>query len=67
MSEATIRADVAATLARLREKHPELEEALATCHGYAVFPSVGRAGVVLGGAYGRARCSSAARRSASPR
>ena len=53
MTEETIRADVAATLTRLQAKHPELKESLEKCHGYAVFPSVGRASAVLGGAYGK--------------
>jgi hypothetical protein len=45
--------EVSATLTRVREEHPELSSALDKAHGYAVFPSAGRASAVLGGAYGR--------------
>lgn len=53
MLEATIHEEVAAALNRLQEKHKDLKEKLQKAYGYAVFPSVGRAGVVLGGAYGQ--------------
>ena len=52
MLEATIHEEAAAVLNRLQEKHKGLKERLQKAYGYAVFPSVGRAGVVLGGAYG---------------
>lgn len=52
MLEATIHEEAAAVLNRLQEKHKGLKEKLQKAYGYAVFPSVGRAGVVLGGAYG---------------
>lgn len=52
MLEATIHEEAAAALNRLQEKHKGLKEKLQKAYGYAVFPSVGRAGVVLGGAYG---------------
>jgi hypothetical protein len=45
--------EVVATLTRLKNKHPELKPALEKSAGYAVFPSMGRASAVLGGAYGR--------------
>jgi hypothetical protein len=45
--------EVSATLTRIREEHPEISSALDEAHGYAVFPSAGRASAVLGGAYGR--------------
>ena len=53
MSPEIIQADANATLTRLNSKHPELKKTLQQAHGFAVFPSMGRAGVVLGGAYGR--------------
>lgn len=52
MLEATIHEEAAAVLNRLQEKYKGLKEKLEKAYGYAVFPSVGRAGVVLGGAYG---------------
>jgi hypothetical protein len=45
--------EVNATLTRLKSKHPELKPALEKSVGYVVFPSMGRASAVLGGAYGR--------------
>jgi len=44
---------VAATLARLQQKDPGLKQLLKNAYGYAVFPSVGKAALVVGGAYGR--------------
>jgi lipid-binding SYLF domain-containing protein len=52
MLETTIHKEAAAALNRLHSQHPELGQELENAHGYAVFPSVGRAGLVLGGAYG---------------
>lgn len=40
-------------LAKLREKSPALEKVLADAAGYAVFPSVGKGGLGVGGAYGK--------------
>src|SRR4051812_41134036 len=45
--------DVASTLKRLQAKDPGLKRLLAEAYGYAVFPSVGKAALVVGGAYGR--------------
>src|SRR5687768_1319591 len=50
---ATIREEVKATLKRLKAKDPGLRELLKDAYGYAVFPSVGKAALVVGGAYGR--------------
>jgi hypothetical protein len=50
---ATIHDEVTATLKRLQAKNPGLKRQLKSAHGYAVFPSVGKASVVVGGAYGR--------------
>src|SRR3954471_7506434 len=48
-----IEKDVAATLKRLEAKDPGLKNLLKKGYGYAVCPSVGKAAVVIGGAYGR--------------
>jgi lipid-binding SYLF domain-containing protein len=45
--------EVQAALGRMEEKRPGLREAIERAYGYAVFPSVGRASAVVGGAYGR--------------
>jgi len=50
---ATIHDEVTATLKRLQAKNPGLKRQIKSAHGYAVFPSVGKASVVVGGAYGR--------------
>lgn len=52
MNQQLVHAEAAAALTRLKKQHPELKEELAKAWGFAVFPSVGRASAVLGGAYG---------------
>ena len=42
-----------ATLKRLQAEDPGLKQFLKDAHAYAVFPSVGKAALVLGGSYGR--------------
>jgi lipid-binding SYLF domain-containing protein len=42
-----------AALARLLEKKPGLREQVEKAYGYAIFPSLGKAGAVLGVTYGR--------------
>ena len=42
-----------ATLDRLASRDPGLRQLLEHAHGYAVFPSVGKATAVLGGAFGK--------------
>src|SRR3954467_5688741 len=49
----SMRKEVNATLKRLEKKDPGLKQMLQDAHGYAVFPSVGKAAVVIGGAYGK--------------
>jgi lipid-binding SYLF domain-containing protein len=44
---------VEATLKRLEAKDPGLRKLLKKAYGYAVFPSVGKAALVVGGSYGR--------------
>lgn len=48
-----IEKEVTAALHRISKKNPEIRKRLDKAHGYAVFPSVGRASLVLGGTYGR--------------
>lgn len=52
MEERTIHEDAAATLTRLKAKHPDLRGQLRKAHGFAVFPAIGRASAVLGTSYG---------------
>jgi hypothetical protein len=42
-----------AALKRLQAKDPGLKQLLKDAHGYAVFPNVGKAALVLGSSYGR--------------
>ena len=44
---------VAATLKRLEKQDPGLRQVLREAYGYAVFPQVGKAALVVGGAFGR--------------
>lgn len=48
----TIEERSAATLKRLEEKDPGLKQVLKKAYGYAVFPSVGKASLVVGGSHG---------------
>jgi lipid-binding SYLF domain-containing protein len=48
-----LRKDVQGALTWIEELNPEFKKTLDQAHGYAVFPSIGRAGLVLGGAYGK--------------
>lgn len=41
-----------ATLGEMRAKDPSITSVLNTTYAYAVFPNVGKAGVVVGGSYG---------------
>jgi lipid-binding SYLF domain-containing protein len=47
-----LHAEVLAALKELKKKHPEIEKVLKESAGYAVVPQIGRAALVLGGAYG---------------
>src|SRR4051794_12892611 len=44
---------VAATIKRLQTIDPGLKQLMNDAYGYAVFPAVGKAALVIGGAYGR--------------
>jgi len=41
------------TLQRFRASDPSLADRIAEAHGYAVFPSIGKGGAGVGGAFGR--------------
>lgn len=45
--------EVQATISAFKLTDPDLEIFFEKAHGYAVFPSVGKAGMGLGGAYGK--------------
>lgn len=49
----TLHDEVASTLKKLQAKNPGLKQQLQKAHAYAVFPSVGKASLVVGGSYGR--------------
>jgi hypothetical protein len=53
MPTKTIQESAAATLKRLEENDRGLGSMLKKAYGYAVFPAVGKASLVVGGAYGR--------------
>ena len=53
MPETMQQDDVAATLKRLEARNKGLKEQIKQAHGHAVFPSVGKAALVVGGSYGR--------------
>ena len=48
-----LHAESKATVRRMAEEDPGLRKILEDAHAYAVFPSVGKATAVLGGAYGK--------------
>jgi lipid-binding SYLF domain-containing protein len=49
----SLEAHAAATLDSMLARDPGLRSVLDSAHGYAVFPDIGKAGVVVGAAYGR--------------
>jgi lipid-binding SYLF domain-containing protein len=46
---------VADVIAKVKEKDPRMPKAFEEAYGYAVFPSVGKGGLGLGGAHGKGR------------
>jgi len=52
MRKTILNEEAAATLKRLESKDPGLKQLLKKAYGYVVFPSVGKAAAVIGGAYG---------------
>lgn len=51
--KADLSTDVDAALKKAKSHDPSLEAFLNKAYGYAVFPSVGKGGLVVGGAYGK--------------
>jgi lipid-binding SYLF domain-containing protein len=49
----TLQDDAQATLTRFKSQDPSLEHVLANSTGYAIFPSIGKGGLIAGAAYGR--------------
>jgi lipid-binding SYLF domain-containing protein len=45
--------DAAAVLAKFKEKDPGFEKVFHEAHGYAVFPTVGKGAIGIGGAHGK--------------
>ncbi|UCD76153.1 MAG: hypothetical protein JSV91_04365 [Phycisphaerales bacterium] len=52
-AKSSLHQDVVAAVARFKDEDPGLLEFFDNAHGYAVFPSVGKGGIGLGGAFGR--------------
>src|SRR5690348_15132203 len=52
MQDKTLEREVAAALKRLELEDPGIRQLLDDSYAYAVFPSVGKAALVVGGAYG---------------
>jgi lipid-binding SYLF domain-containing protein len=50
---AELHQEVQETIAQFRQQDPGIEKFFNSSAGYAVFPSIGKGGLVLGGAYGR--------------
>jgi hypothetical protein len=48
----TLHSEVIAAMNTLQEKQPSIKELLEKAYGYAVLPAIGKASLVLGGAYG---------------
>src|SRR5687768_1261799 len=53
MTDEILHQETAATIKRLTAKHKDLSKEMRKAHGYVVFPSLGRAGLVLGASYGK--------------
>jgi lipid-binding SYLF domain-containing protein len=49
---ATLESKASSTLAEMRQKDPSIDQALENAYAYAVFPEVGKAGFIVGGANG---------------
>lgn len=50
--EANLQQDAAATIEAFRNKDPGMQRFFDNAHAYAVFPTVGKGGMGIGGAYG---------------
>lgn len=45
--------EVESTIAKFKTEHEAVDAYMTSAHGYAVFPSVGKGGIGVGGAFGR--------------
>ena len=50
--QATMESKASSTLAEMRQKDPTIDQALSNAYAYAIFPEVGKAGFIAGGASG---------------
>jgi len=48
-----LRSSVDNTMKRIEAMDPSLHRRISSAYGYAIFPSVGKGGAIVGGAYGR--------------
>ena len=48
-----LHSNVEKTMTRVKALDPSIQAQMANAYGYAIFPSVGKGGLVVGGAYGR--------------
>lgn len=46
-------ADIASVVAKFKNKDPRVAKAFGTAYGYAIFPSVGKGAIGVGGAHGK--------------
>jgi lipid-binding SYLF domain-containing protein len=46
-------ADTASVVAKFKEKDPRVAKAFSTAYGYAIFPTVGKGAIGVGGAHGK--------------
>ena len=46
-------ADTASVIAKFKEKDPRVAKAFSTAYGYAIFPTVGKGAIGVGGAHGK--------------
>jgi lipid-binding SYLF domain-containing protein len=49
----TLQQEATAAMSDLRQTDPSIEDMLNRAHGYAIFPSVGKGGFIVGGAHGK--------------
>jgi lipid-binding SYLF domain-containing protein len=53
MKKDALDSDVQAQITRLNAQVPDFKQQLNNAYGYVIFPSVGKGGLIVGGAYGR--------------
>jgi len=52
-AKAELKSEASASLTHFKNKDPGLESMMSSAYGYAIFPSVGKGGLGVGGSYGR--------------